>query len=243
MSESSQPYRSIVLDIEGTTTPISFVFETLFPYARHHLAAFLSSHGDDDSIRPIVAGLVRWAKRAKDDGLSPPEWSEPPSAREVAGLVEWQMDRDLKTTDLKALQGKIWKSGYQNGSLLGEVFDDVPLALRHWNESGRRVYIYSSGSVEAQRLLFGHTRYGDLTPLLSGYFDTTIGAKRESESYSRIVDQIQTAPSTCLFVTDVLEEATAAREAGLEAVISVRPGNKLLSKHALATIDSLLEIG
>jgi enolase-phosphatase E1 len=243
MSESSQLHRSIILDIEGTTTPISFVFETLFPYVRQHLGEFLVSHINDDSIRPIIDGLLSWAGRVTVDGLVPPEVCHSQDASEVARLVEWQMDRDLKTTELKELQGKIWKNGYANGKLLGEVFEDVPAALRNWNEFGCRVFIYSSGSEEAQRLLFGHTCYGDLTPLLSGYFDTTIGSKRESESYARIADRIQASPGDCLFVTDVLEEATAAQEAGLEAVISQRPGNRPLSEHRFKTIDSLLELG
>ena len=207
--------RSILLDVEGTTTPISFVAETLFPYVRARLAGFLEERSGDAGVREDLAGL-----RAERDRESEAAAPEAPLA-----YLLWLMDRDRKSTALKSLQGKIWEHGYESGALVAPVYPDVPRALRRWTGEGRDVSIYSSGSVLAQRLLFAHTDAGDLTPLLRGYFDTTTGPKREAPSYSRIVRSLDRAPSEVLFVSDAPAELDAARAAGCATALAVRPGN------------------
>jgi enolase-phosphatase E1 len=203
---------AILLDIEGTTTPISFVYETLFPFARAHAEEFL----DADA----AAALEREYQADAAAGRQPPEW-EPGALR----FVHWLMDHDRKSTALKALQGRIWEGGYRGGQLIAQVFADVPPALRRWRKTGVDVRIYSSGSVLAQKLLFAHSDHGDLTPLLGGYFDTTTGPKLESASYAKIAAAMGLAPSHLLFVSDVAAELDAAGAAGLQVLLAIRPGN------------------
>jgi 2,3-diketo-5-methylthio-1-phosphopentane phosphatase len=152
------------------------------------------------------------------------------------------MDADRKVTCLKALQGLIWRDGYHQGELQGVVFDDVPLALRQWQAAGTPIFIYSSGSVEAQQLLFRYSNHGDLTPLLRGYFDTTTGPKREAASYRTILGATGQSAPDVVFATDVLAEAEAAHEAGLQAVLVVRPGNAPLPVHRFREASTLLTI-
>lgn len=192
--------RAIMLDIEGTTSSIAFVAETLFPYARKHLPAFVAARCED--IAPLLAEVP----------------GDP-----VETLLQW-IDEDRKATPLKTLQGMIWEQGYADGELEGHVYPDTPEALRRWAGMGIPVYIYSSGSIAAQKLIFGHSTAGDLTPLLSGYFDTTSGHKRESESYTRIAQTIGLAPEDILFVTDIQQEVDAAHAAGVGAVLIAREG-------------------
>lgn len=227
--------RAVVLDIEGTTTPISFVHDVLFPYARsgvkEHLSATFSS-------KETQADIEALRKLASDDVASKAKGAVPITAplsergaliEQVVSSVEWLMSNDRKVKPLKQLQGHIWRAGYANGKLVGQVFDDVPAALARWNALGLKVYIYSSGSREAQRLLFAHTNAGDLRPHLSGYFDTSVGSKREAASYKDIALSLGVDdPSDVVFLTDVHAEATAARKAGLTALIAVRPGNAAL---------------
>jgi len=189
-----------MLDIEGTTSSIAFVAETLFPYARKHLPAFVAARCED--IAPLLAEVP----------------GDP-----VETLLQW-IDEDRKATPLKTLQGMIWEQGYADGELEGHVYPDTPEALRRWAGMGIPVYIYSSGSIAAQKLIFGHSTAGDLTPLLSGYFDTTSGHKRESESYTRIAQTIGLAPEDILFVTDIQQEVDAAHAAGVGAVLIAREG-------------------
>ncbi|MET0308428.1 MAG: acireductone synthase [Sphingomonas sp.] len=194
--------KAILLDIEGTTSSISFVAETLFPYARKHLAVFVAAHPEASA--PILA--------------------EVPGDDPVATLLQW-IDEDRKATPLKTLQGLIWAQGYADGELKGHVYPDTPEALRRWHVAGTPVYIYSSGSIAAQKLIFGHSIAGDLTPLLSGYFDTTTGPKRESASYARIAEATGQAPGDLLFVSDIQAEVDAAREAGFQALLIDREGD------------------
>lgn len=202
--------RALVLDIEGTTTPIAFVHDVLFPYAREHLAPHLAAHGE--ALAPAFA-----AEHARDPEHPPPF--------ELETYVRWLMDRDRKSTALKALQGDLWRAGYASGELRSIVYADVPPALAAWHAAGIVLAIYSSGSIAAQKLLFAHTDYGDLTPLLDRYFDTTIGPKRAASSYAKIAAALGIAPASITFVSDVGEELAAAREAGLRGVLSIRPGN------------------
>lgn len=209
-------YDAILLDIEGTTTSIAFVYDVLFPYARQQVAAYLAAHWDD-------ASDARRLFEAEGADASSPE--------ALARTVLAQMDADQKSTALKSLQGQIWKAGYADGTLRADVFPDVPDAIARWVDQGLQVCIYSSGSVAAQKLLFGHTPYGDLTPQLSGYFDTTTGPKREAGSYAQIAGAMGVAPGRILFATDVVAEADAAVAAGMQAVIMDRPGNKPQPAH------------
>jgi enolase-phosphatase E1 len=217
----------VLCDIEGTTTPISFVHEVLFPYARARIESFLDAHADDPEVRVIVDAL-RAEQRAEtgnrrpttDDARAPnPEPRIPDLVKYIHGLI----DRDRKSGPLKALQGRIWKDGYASGELKGEVYADVPEAFARWTSAGVRVAIFSSGSVLAQQLIFGRSTAGDLTRFLSAYFDTRVGAKGEPDSYRRIVEAVGAPAARVLFLSDVVPELDAARAAGLQTLLSVRP--------------------
>jgi enolase-phosphatase E1 len=221
--------KGILLDIEGTTTPISFVYDVLFPYARAHVSENL---GAED-----VAALRVSYETDLRNGFSPPAWSDAPVV-----YVHWLMDQDRKSTALKNLQGKIWLTGYQQGALHGEVFDDVPPALARWHAAGIDVRIYSSGSMLAQRLLFSSTNSGDLTTFLNGYFDTTTGPKIEAESYALISRAFGCDPGEILFVSDVVRELDAARNAGMQTALCIRPGNHPQLPGTHRTVSSFEEI-
>jgi enolase-phosphatase E1 len=205
------------LDIEGTTTPVEFVHQVLFPYARARVQEFLERHADDPAVQADVA-LLRAEQTA--------EASASPTASVVA-YVHWLMDRDRKSTGLKSLQGKIWEAGYRAGELRGraEVYPDVAPALARWRAQGRDIAIFSSGSVQAQRNLFANTTVGDLTGFIHAYFDTTTGPKTAAQSYARIATALERAPSDVLFVSDVGAELDAARAAGMRTALCMRtPG-------------------
>lgn len=206
--------RAIVLDIEGTTTPMAFVYETLFPYVRATLRTFLDTHGTNPDVRRVIERL-----RAE-------QASDPDAPTSIAEYVEWAMDCDRKSTALKELQGIIWADGYARGELEGEVFQDVGPALARWHASGLEVAIFSSGSVLAQRLLFGHSNAGDLTPFIAWYFDTTTGPKISTDSYSRIAETMGVPAPTALFISDAIPELDAAHRAGMQTRLAVRPGNR-----------------
>ncbi|HEX9810942.1 MAG TPA: acireductone synthase [Burkholderiales bacterium] len=201
--------RAILTDIEGTTSSLSFVKDVLFPYARARLPEFVRAHADDPEVRRILADVRREAGAALDDNVL------------IERMLRW-IDEDRKLTPLKALQGLIWEAGYRNGELIGHIYDDANDALHRWHDRGLRLYVFSSGSVKAQKLLFGHTEKGDLQPLFEGYFDTTVGAKRDSAAYRRIADTIGIEPVEILFLSDVTEELDAARAAGMKTYWLVR---------------------
>lgn len=232
--------RSILLDIEGTTTPIDFVYQMLFPFARRQMRDYLSQNWTADEVLTDFALLRQEHSADKEQGNNPPALE--PTVDSATAYLHWLMDRDRKSMPLKSLQGKIWQKGYESGELLSQVFDDVPLALKRWHDQGKRIYIYSSGSVLAQKLLFAHTIAGDLTPLLSGYFDTAIGAKQEAESYRRIFASIEQIPETILFVSDIVAELNAASAAGMQCVLSLRAGNHLQPANAFSSIRSFAEL-
>jgi len=206
------PLDAIVTDIEGTTSSISFVHDVLFPYARANLTGFVAAHGHEPAVR---AELDAAKREAGDPGMA--------DDAVVAALQRW-IDEDRKATSLKALQGMIWAEGYRAGGFQGHVYDDAAEALRHWHKAGKKLYVYSSGSVPAQKLIFGHTKFGDLTPLFSGYFDTTTGPKKEAESYRKIAVAVGIPASRILFLSDSVDEITAARAAGMQTVQLRRPG-------------------
>ncbi|XP_019339471.1 enolase-phosphatase E1 isoform X1 [Alligator mississippiensis] len=205
--------RAILLDIEGTTTPIAFVKDTLFPYIRDNVQEYLRVHWEEEECQQDVSLLRKQAE--EDSNLAgvvpiPPETGtrEEDSERVIEAVVDnvhWQMSLDRKTTALKQLQGHIWKAAYTTGQVKGEVFEDVVPAIRKWREAGMKVYIYSSGSVEAQKLLFGYSTEGDILELFDGHFDTKIGHKVESESYKRIAASIGCSTDNILFLTDVTQ--------------------------------------
>lgn len=239
-------HRAVLLDIEGTTTSISFVYDTLFPYARREFAGFLAAHWADPDVQADVQ-LVR-SQAAADAAAGVegapvvPDGTGADAREAVLAHLLWQMDSDRKTTGLKALQGRVWSDGYARGELKGHVYDEVPAALPRWTARGLGVYIYSSGSVAAQRLLFSQSVAGDLTVHLSGYFDTTTGPKKEASSYTEIVAALGLQPQTVVFVTDHIDEARAAHQAGLTAVLAVRPGNAPLPVHPFREVTTLDEL-
>ena len=212
--------RGILLDVEGTTSSISFVYDVLFAHAKAQIGDFLVRRRDDPAVRAAAAGLAATA------GLAAPDLADAESAARVAHAAIDLMNRDVKDTSLKALQGMIWRSGFESGEIVAHVYDDVPPALAQWADSGLDVRIYSSGSIEAQKLFFGHTAHGDLTRFLRGHYDTTTGPKRERESYARIAADMGLEPRQILFVSDVGEELDAARAAGMATALAVRPGNR-----------------
>jgi 2,3-diketo-5-methylthio-1-phosphopentane phosphatase len=226
----SQPpagIRVFLLDIEGTTTPMAFVHELLFDYARDRLNAYLSANVSTAVVPEFVTALAK-EHEAETDADQPPPWRDASSDElraSVAAYVRWLMARDRKSPALKKLQGLIWEEGYQAGDLRGEVFDDVPRAFQRWRKSGRFIAIYSSGSELAQRRLFGSTRHGDLTLQIAGFFDTAVGPKKIANSYLRIAEALDSKPAEVLFVSDVTAELTAAREAGCDTRLCMRPGN------------------
>lgn len=221
-SAINPPIRVVLLDIEGTTTPIDFVYKVLFPYARERVAEFLTAH-HADAVEDIE-GLLRENAEDIARGMNPPAIKSG-TVDQLVAYVQWLMDQDRKTTPLKSLQGKIWEAGYRAGELHSQVFEDVPRAFKRWREQGKDICIYSSGSVLAQKLLFANTEAGDLTRFIRDYFDTNVGAKADSASYRRIADALELRPAAIVFVSDVTAELEAAASAGLETLLCVRPAN------------------
>ena len=237
--------RGVVLDIEGTTTPISFVYDVLFPYARGNLQEFLSTHGPTGLLAEVERQLreEHAADVARGDAPPPlPADMTSGNAADLAPYVVWLMDRDRKSPGLKLRQGMIWQGGFADGSLRGEIFPDVVRALERWTSSSIDVAIYSSGSVLAQRLIFGNTADGDLTPRISQFFDATIGPKRSADSYRHIASELHREPSELLFLSDVHAELSAARAAGFQALLCVRPGNPEPAREDETTIQTFDEL-
>jgi enolase-phosphatase E1 len=219
----------VLLDIEGTTTPIDFVHQTLFGYARARVGEFLRRHWSDPEVRADVARLrAEYSAESPSSPYSPPSRPPPPwrdEAAAVAAYVHWLMDQDRKSTGLKSLQGKIWEEGYRAGDLRGEVYPDVPPALERWRRQGIDIAIFSSGSVQAQRSLFRSAAAGDLTRFIRAYFDTTTGPKTAPESYARIAATLECSPFEVLFLSDIGSELDAGRAAGMQTMLCVRtPG-------------------
>ena len=217
---------AILLDVEGTTTPIEFVHKTLFPYARARLGEFLSANHSDPSVRADLEALRR-EHAAEPPAADLPPWRETPAETRLHSAVAyltWLMDCDRKCTALKSLQGRMWEAGYRGGELRGEVYPDVSPAFARWHSQGKRLAIFSSGSVLAQQLLFAHSSAGDLTPFISAYFDTTTGPKQSSESYRRIAAALSLSLAEILFLSDVPAELDAARSVGLATALCLRLG-------------------
>jgi enolase-phosphatase E1 len=254
--------RVYLLDVEGTVAPISFVYEQLFPYARAHFEEFVRTRliEDREEISEIdgFADLFRLAHESKNEQEPAAPHIFPDSvdlhgytgnwrtfgfvpsvaASRLLAYINWLMDRDRKSTALKSLQGKIWKAGFESGELKGALFDDVPDALARWSAVGK-VAIYSSGSVEAQRLVFRHSIFGDLTSVISNYFDTRTGAKGEPASYTAIAAAMGVVADEVLFFSDAVRELDAARAAGCDTRLVVREGNAPVEDaHGHAAVES-----
>ncbi len=208
------PIKAIVTDIEGTTSSLSFVKDVLFPYARERVAEFVRAHANDAAVRKLLDEVHEMVGGHADD------------EKIIVQLIQW-IDEDKKVTSLKALQGMIWETGFKQGDFKGHVYEDAVRKLKQWHAQGIKLYVFSSGSVQAQKLLFAHSEYGDLTPLFSGYFDTTVGAKREADSYHKIAQSIGLALCDILFLSDIKEELDAARTAGMQTVWLLRVGGEM----------------
>jgi enolase-phosphatase E1 len=211
--------KAILLDIEGTTTPIDFVHETLFPFAVERIENYV-----EVNFARLAAEISQLKIEHSNEAVynAPFDMTSPPS---VSRYLRYLIDIDRKSKPLKSIQGKIWQQGYESGDIKSEIFDDVLPAFERWQREGRMITIYSSGSVLAQKLLFKYTKYGDLSAFISYYFDTNTGGKREEQSYWRIASSLNLPPDAICFVSDVPAELSAARGAGLCAALSVRPGN------------------
>jgi enolase-phosphatase E1 len=205
--DANRMNKAIVTDIEGTTSSISFVKDVLFPYARQALPAFVAAHGGELEVR-------HWLDKVREETGDP----DADDGRVVETLQAW-IDADRKHTALKALQGMIWNAGYADSRFQAHIYPDATAALRRWHAAGHPLHVYSSGSIPAQRLLFAHTTAGDLAPLFTGWFDTRTGGKREVDSYRRILEEIGRGRGGAVFLSDVVEELDAARDAGFDTVL------------------------
>jgi len=203
--------KAIVTDIEGTTSSLSFVKDVLFPYARERMAEFVRAHAQEPAVRNELEEVRRLSGKNLDD------------AKIIEQLIRW-IEEDKKITPLKSLQGMIWEDGYKKSAFKGHMYEDAVRHLKEWKDAGIALYVFSSGSVQAQKLLFAHSDYGDLTPLFSGYFDTLIGNKREADAYRKIAEAVGAPPGDILFLSDIREELDAAKTAGMQTLWLVRNG-------------------
>ncbi|KAF9547824.1 Enolase-phosphatase E1 [Mortierella hygrophila] len=247
------PYDVVVTDIEGTTTPIVFVKENLFPYITSKLAEFLQRNWASEEMKSAVEALRVQAAKDVADGVADATPIAKESAevtaekvqQDVIASIGWQMKADRKIGALKAFQGYMWREGYTNGDLKGALYEDVIPAFDLWRAEGKKLYIYSSGSIDAQKLLFGFSEKGDLLHYFSGHYDTTIGLKVNAESYAKIAADIGLSPARILFLSDNIHEIVAAKKAGFQTVITDRPGNAPLTteeRDGNLVVKSFLEI-
>ncbi|MFM1800330.1 MAG: acireductone synthase [Cyanobacteriota bacterium] len=248
--------KQILLDIEGTTCPVNFVSDVLFPYANDNLLSHLKTHQTDPRIQALLVEIQdTWRQDNSPQALALARTAQERRQietieREHSGLtpeeacmyLTWLSRHDRKSTPLKDLQGWIWEAGYRQGDLKAPLFADVPIALQHWQQQKLLLAVYSSGSIHAQKLLYSHTSFGDLTHFFSHWFDTRTGPKNETRSYSIIAEQLHLKPSNILFISDAPSELIAARNAQMLAIFSKRPGNPFLEAEGFTAIESLLEL-
>ena len=250
----------LLLDIEGTTTSVDFVYQTLFPYARNYLRKFLERHFGSEELRADIERLrqehaedCNKASNNVSTGSSnqdtPPAWPGKPGEfqreleiKSIAAYMEWLMDRDRKSTGLKSLQGKIWEAGYRTGELRSHIYPDVLPAFMRWRRKHKDICIYSSGSIQAQKLLFEHTIDGDLRSFIRTYFDTTTGVKNHPASYMRIAQSLAVAISAVLFISDSIAEVDAAKLGGMTALLCARSGTSNSVVHGHAVIRTFDEV-
>lgn len=237
MQFSYERIDALLLDIEGTTTPVDYVFGVLFPFAQAHVETFLQTHDQDELVQADLERLWQEYQADTAEGLSVPEWKD---SQPLAAIpyIHYLITVDRKSTALKSLQGKIWEQGYRDGTLRSQIFSDVKPAFERWTSASKRLFIFSSGSVQAQQLLFQHTEVGDLTSFLSGYFDTETGPKKEVDSYRQIAQTIGVLPANILFISDVTAELKAAQSAGMQVFFCFRPGNQVSNAEGFPMIQS-----
>jgi enolase-phosphatase E1 len=226
--------KTILVDIEGTTSSINFVHEVLFPYAKEKLKSFIIDNFDRSEVKELMMDVLETVgveAKEKDQIIR----------QSCKYLSEW-INEDKKIRVLKELQGLIWEDGYKDGAFHGHIYEDAYKNLSVWKEQGYELFVYSSGSVKAQKLLFGHTQYGDLNNLFSGNFDTTIGAKRDEQSYIRIAKTIKKPCQEILFLSDNNEELIAAQKAGMEVIKLARPEDKIPASDMFTSVQDFNEI-
>lgn len=228
---------AILLDIEGTTTPVEYVFGVLFPFAKERLEEFLQSYAPLPGVQEDLKLLWQEYQGDREGGNSLVEWDGTLTVAATA-YIRYLIEVDRKSTGLKSLQGKIWEQGYRDGTLRSQIFEDVPPAFKRWTAAGKKLSIFSSGSVQAQKLLFQYTQTGDLTSFLSGYFDTEIGAKKEADSYIKIARALELSSDRILFISDVADELKAARSAGMQTLFSFRQGNHSSDSQGFEMVTS-----
>ena len=226
MTDVATKTRAVLLDIEGTTTPISFVHDVLFPFSRDHVRDYLVQHSKATEVQEDIAALLRERSLDQERGEQPPQIDKATSIDAIVVYVDWLITRDRKSPALKSLQGKIWEQGYRDGTLKAPLFDDVVPNLGRLRRLGMSVAIFSSGSVLAQKLLFAHTDTGDHSDLIDQYFDTGVGSKVTPSSYSEIARRLDLLPVEIIFASDVTSELAAARDAGMPTLLCLRPGNQ-----------------
>ena len=233
--------KAILLDIEGTTSSVSFVYDVMFPQVRRDLASFLDGNWENVDVQLACDQIAVDAGHASVENWCGPNTMD--QRENIEAEVIRLMDNDVKATGLKKLQGLIWRHGFESGEMKAHVYPDVPACLQAWREAGVDLRIYSSGSVQAQHLFFGHTEVGDLLSLFTGHYDTTIGSKKESDSYAKIARDWGIQADQILFISDVVAELDAAQAAGLATRLCLRPGNAEVSdKHEHQAITSFDEV-
>ena len=215
------PISHVLLDIEGTTCPVSFVSDTLFPYATEHLESFLLKHSADENVKALLRQVQKCWQQDHDPEAKAMLASSADRANVLAYLL-WLIRKDRKLTALKDLQGLIWEQGYQSGALQGPLYEAVAPALLRWKQAGLQLAVYSSGSVRAQQLFYGNSNAGDLRHLFSHWFDTNIGAKQVSSSYLKIATSLRAKSHHILFISDAINELEAATAAGLQTIHCIR---------------------
>ena len=248
--------RSILLDIEGTTCPVSFVASVLFPYARERLASYLETNQGDPEVQALLAATqtafaadpnpevqaLRQGAPIQGHSAGQGQLQLGQTNAPLVAYLQWLIDHDIKFPALKELQGRIWASGYASGDLVAPLFDDVAPTLQRWHRDGYQLAIYSSGSVAAQQLLYRHSQDGNLESLFSHWFDTRIGSKQAADSYGAIAAALQLEPAEILFVSDALAEIEAAHGIGMAVNFSDRQGNPGRDPGPFNAIQSLAEI-
>lgn len=243
MTDVATKTGAVLLDIEGTTTPISFVHDILFPFARDHARDFLIRYFRAPEVQEDIAALFREHSLETASGAQPPQINASSSADATIPYVNWLIEQDRKSPALKSLQGKIWEQGYRDGTLKAPLFADVVPNLVRLRRLGMSIAIFSSGSVLAQKLLFAYTDTGDHTELIDQYFDTGVGSKVSVSSYQEIARELQLRPTQVIFVSDVTNELAAARDAGMRTLFCLRPGNQPQSNaEQFQTIQSFSQI-
>ncbi|QDU99263.1 acireductone synthase [Lignipirellula cremea] len=235
--------QAVLLDIEGTTSSVSFVYDVMFPFVRRELEGYLAAAWEEPDLQQTCEQIAIDAGHASLDEWAGAEADAAARQALVRDEVVRLMDGDIKATGLKQLQGLIWRSGFDSGELQAHVYDDTPEALQHWSEARLDVRIYSSGSIAAQKLFFGHTIAGNLLPWFRGHYDTTTGPKKEPHSYAQIAQDFSLSPQEIVFFSDVVAELDAARTAGLQTVLLTRPGNApVVGEHTHHTVSRFDEV-